>query len=165
MKTLYMVRHAKSSWKHDVIDHQRPLKNRGSRDAELVSEYVKDKVKQPQRLFTSDAERALSTALYFKEAFGLEDSEFITNHNLYDFGGRQVLEIIKNLNNSLDRVMIVGHNHAFTSIANMLGNKYIENLPTCGFVQLEFDEDSWKDITVGKTRMTVFPRDLKNSDD
>ena len=73
--------------------------------------------------------------------------------------------IIKNLNNSLDRVMIVGHNHAFTSIANMLGNKYIENLPTCGFVQLEFDEDSWKDITVGKTKMTVFPRDLKNSDD
>ena len=94
MKTLYMVRHAKSSWKHDVIDHQRPLKSRGSRDAELVSEYVKDKVKKPQRLFTSDAERALSTALYFKEAFGLEDSEFITNHNLYDFGGRQVLEKI-----------------------------------------------------------------------
>jgi len=161
MKTLYMVRHAKSSWKHDVIDHERPLKERGKRDGVLVSEYIKEKLVPPEKIITSDAVRALSTASYFKDAFDIADADFMTNHSLYDFSGRNVIDIIKNLNDSLDRVMIVGHNHAFTSIANMLGNTYIDNVPTCGFVQLEFDESSWKSITTGKTIMTVFPKDLK----
>lgn len=161
MKTLYMVRHAKSSWKNDVIDHQRPLKGRGKRDGRMVSAYVQEKLLPPQRIITSDAVRALSTAMYFKEAFDIADADFMTNNSLYDFSGRNVIDIIKNLNDSLDRVMIVGHNHAFTSIANMLGNTYIDNVPTCGFVQLEFDESSWKSITTGKTIMTVFPKDLK----
>ena len=161
MKTLYLLRHAKSSWKHDVIDHQRPLKQRGLNDARLVSKHVVKKVKAPEKIISSDAERALTTALFFKEAFQVADEDFSTNHNLYDFGGRQVLEIIKNLNDSWKRVMIVGHNHAFTSIANMLGDEYIENLPTCGFVQLQFDEKHWKDVNVGKTKLSVFPRHLK----
>jgi len=161
MKTLYMVRHAKSSWKHDVIDHQRPLKGRGRRDGALLSAHIKDRVAPPQKIISSDAVRALSTANFFKDAFGMADSDFSTNHNLYDFSGQSVFDIIKNLPNDLDRVMIVGHNHAFTSIANMLGNTYIDNVPTCGFVHLEFEEDHWKDITTGKTILTVFPRHLK----
>jgi phosphohistidine phosphatase len=161
MKTLYMVRHAKSSWKHDVIDHQRPLKGRGENDGKLVSAHIKDIVKPPQRIITSDAVRALSTAMFFKEAFGLSDRDFETNHSLYDFSGQNVINIIKNMPNSMDRVMIVGHNHAFTSIANMLGNSYIDNVPTCGFVQLEFDENEWSKITTGKTVMTLFPKELK----
>ena len=71
------------------------------------------------------------------------------------------MRIIKELDDSLDTVMVVGHNHAFTSIANMLGNKYIDNLPTSGFVMIEFDIDSWSKITTGRTMKTVFPRHLK----
>lgn len=156
-----MVRHAKSSWKHDVIDHQRPLKRRGKRDGKMVSAYVKEKLVPPEKIISSDAVRALSTALYFKKAFDIEDVDFMTNNSLYDFSGRNVIDIIKNLNDGLERVMIVGHNHAFTSIANMLGNTYIDNVPTCGFVQLEFDISSWKNVATGKTIMTVFPKDLK----
>lgn len=161
MKTLYLVRHAKSSWKHDVDDHKRPLKNRGERDGRLVSKQVKDEIKPPQKIISSDATRALSTANFFKKALKVEDANFETNHDLYDFSGQNVMRIIKSLDDSLERVMIVGHNHAFTSVANMLGNKYIENVPTCGFVMLEFNEKSWSDITTGKTVKTIFPRDLK----
>ncbi|MBX2828190.1 MAG: histidine phosphatase family protein [Flavobacteriaceae bacterium] len=161
MKTLYMVRHAKSSWKHDVIDHKRPLKGRGRRDGVLVSEYLSDKIMSPQRIVTSGATRALSTASYFKKAFNTPDSDFEINNDLYDFSGHNVMDIIKGLDNTLNRVMIVGHNHAFTSIANMLGNTYIDNVPTCGFIELQFESDSWGDITTGKTIQTVFPRDLK----
>lgn len=156
-----MVRHAKSSWKHDVIDHQRPLKRRGKRDGKMISAYVKEKLVPPEKIISSDAVRALSTALYFKKSFDIEDVDFMTNNSLYDFSGRNVIDIIKNLNDGLERVMIVGHNHAFTSIANMLGNTYIDNVPTCGFVQLEFDVSSWKNVATGKTIMTVFPKDLK----
>ncbi|MCW8981370.1 MULTISPECIES: histidine phosphatase family protein [Altibacter] len=161
MKTLYMVRHAKSSWKYDVEDHKRPLKGRGKRDGELVSNTLKGQVDPPQKIVTSDANRALSTAHYFKDAFNIPDSKFVTNHSLYDFSGQNVMNIIKSLDNSLDRVMIVGHNHAFTSVANMLGNRYIDNVPTCGFVMIQFEENSWSDITTGKTIQTLFPRDLK----
>ncbi|NND62915.1 MAG: histidine phosphatase family protein [Flavobacteriaceae bacterium] len=161
MKTLYMVRHAKSSWKHDVIDHQRPLKGRGKNDGVLVSEHLKDKINPPERIISSDAVRALSTAKYFKSAFEISDKNFITDHSLYDFSGHNVIDIIKNLDDSLNTVMIVGHNHAFTSIANMLGNTYIDNVPTCGFVYLEFKDDKWSEVKTGVTKMTVFPRDLK----
>lgn len=161
MKTLYMVRHAKSSWKHDVIDHQRPLKTRGNNDSKLVSEKIKAEINPPQKIISSDANRALSTARYFKEALNVADKDFTTNHDLYDFSGQNVMRIIKELDDSLDTVMVVGHNHAFTSIANMLGNKYIDNLPTSGFVMIEFDIDSWSKITTGRTMKTVFPRHLK----
>jgi phosphohistidine phosphatase len=162
MKILYMARHAKSSWKHDVIDHQRPLKGRGRRDGKLVSEYVAKNHKAPEKMISSDAVRALSTAKYFKKAFQVADEDFSTNHSLYDFSGQNAMEVIKNLDDSHECIMIVGHNHAFTSIVNMLGNEYIDNLPTCGFVIIEFDVEKWSDISTGKTATMVFPRHLKN---
>lgn len=162
MKTLYLVRHAKASWKHDVEDHERPLKKRGHKDSKLVSEEVKSKIDFPEKIYASDAVRALSTAEFFKDAMDVADSDFEAKHILYDFRGANTMRFIKELDNALDRVMIVGHNHAFTSIVNMMGDKYIENLPTCGFAMLEFDEDHWGDITTGKTVCTIFPRDLKS---
>ena len=161
MKTLYIVRHAKSSWKHDLQDHKRPLKGRGKRDGKLVSEKVAKEVKPPQKIVSSDATRTLSTAQFFKDAFNIDDANFETNHSLYDFSGQSVMRIIKSFDDNLDIMMLVGHNHALTSIVNMLGDKYIENVPTCGFVMLQFDEEKWKDITRGKTIKTIFPRDLK----
>lgn len=161
MKTLYLVRHAKSSWKHDVDDHKRPLKSRGERDGQMVSKKVAAIIETPQKMISSDATRALSTAQFFKEALKVEDANLETNHELYDFSGQNVMRMIKSLPDNLDKVMLVGHNHAFTSVANMLGNNYIDNVPTCGFVMLEFDEKKWSEITTGKTVKTIFPRDLK----
>ncbi len=161
MKTLYLVRHAKSSWKHDVDDHKRPLKGRGERDGKLVSKKVSGEIDPPQKIISSDATRALTTAHFFKKALDISDENFETNPELYDFSGQSVMKIIKSLPQDLDRVMIVGHNHAFTSIANMLGNRYIENIPTCGFVMLQFDENKWSEITTGKTVKTIFPKELK----
>ncbi|MAP79503.1 MAG: histidine phosphatase family protein [Aequorivita sp.] len=161
MKILYLVRHAKSSWKHDVDDHKRPLKGRGKRDGKLVSEHVSSIIQPPQKIISSDATRALSTAQFFKDALQIDDANFETNHELYDFSGQNVMRIIKSLPENLDKVMIVGHNHAFTSVANMLGDIYIDNVPTCGFIMLAFNVEKWSEITTGKTINTIFPRDLK----
>ena len=161
MKTLYLVRHAKSSWENDVDDHQRPLKEKGFKDAASVSKKVAAEIEAPQKIISSDATRALTTAQYFKEALHHDGLQFETTRYLYDFSGQNVLQLIKSLNDDLDRVMIVGHNHAFTSIANMLGNRYIDNVPTCGFVMIQFPENEWHKITTGKTVKTIFPRDLK----
>ena len=161
MKTLYLVRHAKSSWKYEVDDHMRPLKKRGHNDATLVSEKIKGEIESPQKIVTSDANRARTTAEYFKNALDISDDNYELTHDLYDFSGQQVMQVIKTLDNSLDKVMIVGHNHAFTSTVNMMGSEKIENLPTSGFVMIEFDEDDWKDVSTGTTKKMVFPRHLK----
>ena len=82
MKNLYLVRHAKSSWKLPVDDHKRPLKKRGVSDAILISDHIKDLVSKPDVLLTSDAERAKATALYFKKAFNLESDSLFINKSL-----------------------------------------------------------------------------------
>lgn len=161
MKTLYMCRHAKSCWKHDVTDHQRPLKGRGQRDGILMANHLAKNSVAPELIITSEAVRALSTATYFKNAWSIADENFVKNNDLYDFSGQQVMHVIKNLDDTKDCVMIVGHNHAFTSIANMLGNEYMDNIPTCGFVAIAFNVTKWQDIVTGKTIVRVFPRDLK----
>ena len=161
MKTLYMCRHAKSSWKYDVTDHRRPLKGRGKKDGKLISNHVSTSLPAPKIILTSEAVRAYTTAEYFKDAWKISEENLIKNNDLYDFSGQQVMRVIKSLDDSNDCVMIVGHNHAFTSVANMLGSEYMDNVPTCGFVAIEFDVDSWKDVIGGKTVQRVFPKDLK----
>ena len=96
-----MLRHAKSSWKYDVSDHERPLKGRGRKDAKLVSDHVKDLVDPPQKIVCSGAVRAQSTAKYFKKAWKISDEDFITENELYDFSGQQVMSVIKELDNDL----------------------------------------------------------------
>lgn len=161
MKVLYLVRHAKSSWDHDLDDHERALNKRGTDDARLIAEYLKNKIAVPEKIFSSDAERAVSTARYFKEALNIEDADFEVKSELYDFNGQALMRVITNLDTDLNCVMIVGHNYAMTSVVNMLGDKHIENVPTTGFVMLKFKEKNWSDITTGITVKTIFPRDLK----
>ena len=96
MKNLYLLRHAKSSWELTSDDHKRPLKERGKNDALLVSEHTKSMIKPPEKIISSDATRAETTANFFKKSFNVSDENFITNESLYDFGGKKVLEVIKN---------------------------------------------------------------------
>jgi phosphohistidine phosphatase len=161
LKNLYLLRHAKSSWELTSDDHKRPLKERGKNDALLVSEHTKSMIKPPEKIISSDARRAETTANYFKKSFNSSDENFNTNESLYDFGGKKVLEVIKNISNSLDCVLIVGHNHALTSLANMLGDISIINIPTCGFVEIQFNVEKWEHINYGQTTNIIFPRDLK----
>ena len=81
MKTLYFIRHAKSSWKHNVIDQQRPLRTRGVKDAEVVSKLVAASMPVPNLIITSDAVRAKTTAHYFKEAYALKETNFIMHYH------------------------------------------------------------------------------------
>ena len=71
------------------------------------------------------------------------------------------LEFIKSLDDNLSTVMVFGHNHAFTHLANSLGNSYIDNVPTSGLVHLQFDVTQWKSISKGTTIQTIFPKDYR----
>ncbi|MBT8309462.1 MAG: phosphoglycerate mutase [Flavobacteriaceae bacterium] len=162
MKTLYLVRHAKSSWEFDVIDHERPLNKRGFKDAKLVSKHLKDKLKLPDLVMSSDAMRAKTTAYIFMKNLGMDEDEVVLNHQLYDFSGRNLTKTISDCDDDVNTLMVFGHNHAMTSFVNAYGDKPTGNVATSGFTHIEFDIDSWKDLKPGKTKISLYPKQLKN---
>lgn len=161
MKTLILVRHGKSSWEYSVGDRDRPLLQRGINDAHLVSEKFSEQGIPIDAAFSSPANRALHTGMIFIRQLYLPLNKFQIVNELYDFSGEYILQFVKELNTKLNTVLIFGHNHAFTYIANSLGNTYIENVPTSGLVQLEFDVNDWKSVEKGSTKQTIFPKQLR----
>lgn len=161
MKTLILVRHGKSSWEYSVGDKDRPLLQRGINDAHLVSDRFQESAPKIDMIFSSPANRALHTAMIFCRQMYLPLDQFRITERLYDFSGDEVLHFIKELDNTCDTIMIFGHNHAYTYIANSLGNTYIENVPTSGLVRLEFDVNEWASIQKGITEQTIFPKALR----
>ena len=106
MKKLVLIRHAKSSWEHQVPDFERPLKKRGINDAQLISKYVKGKIEIPDLILSSDANRAKSTAIIFKESMELDDRVINLRHDLNDFSGENLLKTIKGCSDSINTLMI-----------------------------------------------------------
>lgn len=161
MKTIILIRHGKSSWKHNVSDRERPLNTRGKEDVQRVAKHLISKSEIPKSIFSSPAKRAYTTCKIFSEILKTSKNQITLVDDLYDFDGENVIKFIKNLNNDCDSIMIFGHNHAFTSISNIFGNKFIDNLPTSGLVKLNFDINDWKDLNKGTTEFIIIPKELK----
>ena len=161
MKTLYLVRHAKSSWEFDLDDHQRPLSDRGLNDAPLVARYIKSRIEMPEKILSSDAVRAKTTALLYLKELDIPENQLILEPNLYDFSGKGLDWVIRNCENDINRLMIFGHNHAMTNIVNKYGSKAIGNVSTAAFTAIEFKTDDWKMIEKGETKYYITPKELK----
>ena len=161
MKTLVLIRHGKSSWEHPISDMHRPLKPRGISDAKLVSEAFLKSGFIPDLVVSSPAKRALDTCKVFIKKMGISDKKIQINPTIYDFGGGKTSDFIKSIGNNYQKVILFGHNHAFTALANLFGSIYIENLPTSGLVMISFDVNSWRDIEKGTTELVLFPKNLK----
>ncbi len=155
------MRHGKSSWEYGVSDKDRPLKERGINDAHLIAQKFKKEGVRIDFAYSSLGNRALHTAIIALRNLDHDFEKFRVTENLYDFSGESVQNHVKNLDDNLNTVMIFGHNHAFTSLANLWGNQYIDNVPTSGLVQIEFSGREWKSISKGKTILTLFPKHFK----
>ncbi|UNY97869.1 histidine phosphatase family protein [Zhouia spongiae] len=161
MKKLVLMRHGKSSWEYDVEDFERPLKKRGVKDTRKVATRYAKTHSFPEHIFSSPANRALTTCKNFMDEGGISENRLTVVDQLYDFGGNSVVSYIKSLDDKLDHVMVFGHNHAFTSIANIFGSQFIDNLPTAGLVVINFNVASWKDIDKGTTELVIIPKTLR----
>lgn len=161
MKQLILMRHGKSSWEYEVSDKDRPLQERGIKDAHLVAKVFKQDAPSIDFACSSPANRALHTSQIFLRNLGFDLNDFRADKQLYDFSGDSVEAFVKRLDNQWQTVAIFGHNYAFTSLANTWGDQYIENLPTAGLVQITFNVDDWSNISKGTTKKTIFPKDVK----
>lgn len=160
MKEIILVRHGKSSWDYRVTDRDRPLQERGITDAHLVAGSLGG-FTRPDAVFSSPANRALHTCTILMRELRIPLELLRLSEALYDFSGGSVAEFVKSLDDSLGRVMLFGHNHAFTALANAWGDRYIDNVPTTGLVHLHFEAGRWADLSKGHTQAVVFPKNLK----
>lgn len=157
MKTVFFVRHAKSSWKDPSLkDIERPLNKRGLRDAPFMSKLLAGRANPPDKIISSPAKRALVTARYFVEAFGLDESALQTEPLIYDGDQQDILSFVSGLPSEWSTVMIFGHNPVFTTIANHFSDEYIANVPTCGIVKVVTPADNWNDFDGKQARMETF---------
>lgn len=161
MKRLILLRHGKSSWKYDVADDKRPLKKRGYRDGELISNAFLHSHIKPLTVWSSPATRALETAKIFKKKLQVDEEQFRIKPALYTFDQKDLMNIIKNCEQDHENLMVVGHNPAMTQLANSLGDRSFNNIPTTGLVVLEFQTDTWENISIGKTTIHLFPKNLR----
>ncbi len=161
MKNLILIRHAKSSWDAPLRDIDRPLDQRGMKDAHLVSLNLFDYLPKTYVIWSSIAKRAIDTATIFAQNI-LYPLECITyKEELYTFDEKQLEEIIKTSDDSFESIILFGHNAAITNFVNKFGNAFISNVPTAGFVSLQFDTDYWAEIEKGITQKIIVPKDLK----
>ena len=146
MKTLFLVRHAKSSRDDPSLpDRERPLDDHGKRDAPKMGKRLAKRDVKPDLLLSSPALRALTTAQLIAEEIGYEPNDIVVDDRLYASGADDLLAVIRALDNKLDRIMLVGHNPEFTDLAHRLSSEIVD-MPTSAIAEYHFDTKAWTDI-------------------
>ncbi len=136
-KILYIARHAKSSWDDmSLSDFERTLNARGKRDAPFMANHLREKSITPDLILSSPAKRAKKTARHYHEALG---GELRFDESIYEASTMTLYTLIKEAFQSVESVMIVGHNPGFTALNDMFSDKSIYNIPTSGVVAITFD--------------------------
>lgn len=161
MKSVTFIRHAKSSWENNLPDRDRPLKERGVKDAMLVANYFKGLSINHDLIVSSPANRALSTYDIFNYLLDMKSISLNVIESLYDFEGPAVKAELSILSNSFSSVMLFGHNFALTKMANQLSKTNIEHVPTSGLFRIEFNVDLWSQLKIGKLTHFITPKQLK----
>lgn len=157
MKTIYLVRHAKSSWDYpELSDFERPLNKRGKRDAPVMGSRLKERDILPDLMLSSPANRALSTCRVIAGAIGYNKQKIVTDKAIYHASKNSLLDVVQQVSNENNSLMLFGHNPGFTDFANELASTDIYNIPTCGIFACEFEVESWKDVGVGKGNLLFY---------
>jgi len=144
MKTIYLIRHAKSDWSEPFIgDIDRGLNARGRKSIPIIAKALKEKKIKPDIIISSPAKRAkLTIKGLLKE---LDRSNKITyKDKLYMADTDTILSVVKEIEDKYDSVFIVGHNPGLTEFVNLMGDKTIENIPTLGIVALKCETKKWQ---------------------
>jgi phosphohistidine phosphatase len=162
MKSLLLVRHAKSSWDFDVEDFDRPLNDRGKKNApEMAKRLIKKDIKI-DAFISSPAERALSTAKYFVEEFDKKQKNIIKVPSLYHASNDTFYSVIEELDKDLKTVALFSHNPGITEFANELTTTRVEDMPTCSIFAIKIDIKKWGDFREAKKEFWFFdyPKDV-----
>ncbi len=164
MKTLYLMRHAKSSWKHaELNDLERPLLEKGLKRTRLIIDFLKNNSVDIELIICSHATRSLETARIIAHAFGISNDNFRIEKAVYMADAESLTDQLYDLPTGVDNVMIVGHNPAITNLANNYLKEKIDYLPTSGVIAIAFSAGSWEEIPEAKfkVKFSAFPKQIE----
>jgi phosphohistidine phosphatase len=160
MKTVYIVRHGKAVPAHaNIADADRLLTDTGVARTCKIAEYMNESKPVIDQIIASPAERAFATALIIADKLGIKAKKVISEEKLFTGDESDILEVIEQLDDSVNSVLIVGHNPVITTVANRFASPKLESLPTTGVVSVHLDTDKWIDLKKAKViqNFTVWP--------
>lgn len=157
MKTLFLIRHAKSSWDNITLpDIDRPLNERGKYDAPLMAKRLKDKKIEINAFVSSPAKRAKKTAEIFMHVFDANEKQLIIVASLYEATTEKYYNAIENLKDKHDTVALFAHNPGITDFINSLVCSPVYDMPTCGVYAIKIKTKNWKDFKSASKEFLFF---------
>lgn len=158
MKTIYFNRHAKSDWSNrELSDFDRPLNERGLRDAPIMGKRLKSRGESIGLFVSSPANRAIQTARMMSEVFGFPPEKILEVKRLYLPSTRDFLVSISQIDESQHSIILFAHNPGITEIVEYLSGVEIGNMPTCGIAKIEFPlAHAWQEISKGTGELRFF---------
>ncbi len=155
-KKLFIVRHAKSDWSREgMSDFDRPLNERGMRNAPFMADKLAEAGLNVDFILTSPANRALTTAGFFKRRLGLRDTQWDTERKIYEADVNRLLSIINQLNDQYAVVMLFGHNPGLSTLVHELTGEWVV-MPTCGIAEVDVPFDTWSMVSAGTCNLLSF---------
>lgn len=152
MKTLILVRHAKSDWPEETDDFNRPLAEKGILDAEKMAHFLRQKNIQIEKFLTSPALRALTTCEIFNEEYHIEIEKvpklYNASENIFEY-------LVVEISDHLNTVAVFSHNNGISNFANSMAED-VFIFPTCGVAGFEIDCDSWSEFHGAKKKLAFF---------
>jgi phosphohistidine phosphatase len=156
MKKIYIIRHAKSDWSFDVDDFDRPLNDRGKRDAPLMAARLLQRNTLIDAFVSSPANRALKTAMIFAEAYERNKNQIILKKELYHAPPEIIFDVIENMDDTYSSIAVFTHNNGITDFVNGLGIVMIDNVPTCGIVGFAANTHNWRKVREADKTLLFF---------
>lgn len=149
MKTLYLVRHAKSSWDNATLaDFDRPLNKRGQKAAPFMAKLMHKNNVQTDLVISSPAHRALTTAEIFCDVLKYPMEKIEQRIEIYEGGVNHMLQLVRQIPDNYSTAMLFGHNPTLTSFANLISGQHLENIVTCGIVRIDLKSNSWQETAM-----------------
>ncbi|MGK7891144.1 MAG: histidine phosphatase family protein [Leptolyngbyaceae cyanobacterium] len=167
MKTLFLLRHAKSSWADvSLADRDRPLNPRGQRDAPRMAQWLAQQALQPTCIVTSPAARTTATAQIMAAGLGLSPADISPNAQIYEATPDDLVQVIRgfdSLEQPSHHILLVGHNPGMTALLNRIDGVTIDNVPTCGLATVQFAVETWGAIAIHSATLVSFqyPKQLE----
>ncbi len=157
MKTVLLVRHAKSDWSDPSLsDFDRPLNGRGKEDAPVMAHRLLDNKVAIDAFISSPAKRARNTARIFAKAYKTKKDDILFRDELYGASENVFWDVIAKAENKADSIAIFSHNPGITDFANLLTSTRIDNIPTCGIFAVKADCEKWKDFKEAEKEFVFF---------
>lgn len=157
MLRLTLVRHAKSSWSDpDLSDFERPLNERGRRDAPLMAARLTSLRRKPDQWVSSPALRAITTAHAFGAQLGVPLENIGINPRIYEASVETLMNLIRGFDPQARHVLMFGHNPGFSDLARALATCPFSEMPTCAIASIELQIGEWRELGPGCGRLANY---------